>query len=79
MDVDAWPGLLRTKALLWQVLGEQEKALTTLGQLTDTKAPFGAPGLIWMIAFDSLRDTSGFQQILAKQGLEGRRPIRAEP
>lgn len=79
MNVDAWPGLIRERAFLLQVVGEHEKALTALQQWADLIQPFGSTGVLWMVLFDPIRDDPRFQAILEKRGLGGRRPIRAEP
>jgi len=78
-DIGAWPGLVRTKAVMWQVVGESEKALTALERVFELRPPFGSGTILWFGVFDPLRDDPRFQNLLDQASLPGVRPIRAEP
>ena len=77
-DFDSWPGTFRVRAILWQMAGNSDKALSYLEQIVDRRAPFGSFNLAWMPVFDPLRDEPRFKAVLASMGLAGRVPIRAE-
>jgi len=78
-DFDAWPGLLRTRAILWQVVGNSEKALSNLERVVELRPPFGSFNLLWLPIFEPMLDDPRFQALLEQSGGAGRRPIRAEP
>ncbi len=76
-NIGAWPGLVRTKAVMWQVVGESEKALTALERVFELRPPFGSNTLLWFGVFDPLRDDPRFQNLLDRASLPGVKPIRA--
>ena len=76
-DFDAWPGLVRTRAILWQLVGDSERALSNLERVVELRPPFGSFNLLWIPMYEPMLDDSRFQALLDKSGLAGRRPIRA--
>jgi len=78
-DYDAWPGLVRTRAILWQLIGNSERALSNLERVVELRPPFGSLNVLWIPMFEPMMDDPRFQALLEKSGLAGRRPIRAEP
>jgi len=79
LDIDELPGFRdNSKAILWMVVGRQEKALASLENSYAERPPFGISALFSLI-MDPLRDDPRFQAILEKRGLADRVPIRAGP
>jgi len=76
-DYDAWPGLVRTRAILWQLVGDSERALSNLELVVELRPPFGSFNLLWLPMFEPLWGDPRFQALLDESGLAGRRPIRA--
>ncbi|MDX1744471.1 MAG: tetratricopeptide repeat protein [Halobacteriales archaeon] len=66
----------RFEAILWGQSDMPEKALPILEEHLDRGVDYGTNGWLFSPALDSLRDDPVFQEIMADQTLEGRRPQR---